>query len=98
MCVFINSLLFYFQTQYVDLDYSGEGIGEYQFFDRHSGSWDKKSCIAENGRCAQFDCHLSNTNFKLLGLFKEPNYHQWMEQVSVVNNVPFLLALPQKPI
>ena len=27
-----------------------------------------------------YDCHLSNTNFKLLGLFKEPNYHEWMEQ------------------
>lgn len=27
------------------------------------------------------DCHLKNTNFKLLGFFKEPNYHSWMEQL-----------------
>ena len=67
--------------QYVDLDYRGEGIGEYQFFNRHTGSWNTDSCVAESGRCAKFDCHLSDTNFKLLGLFKEPNYHSWMEQL-----------------
>ena len=67
--------------QYIDLDYQGEGIGEYQFFDRHTGEWDKSSCIAESGRCAKYDCHLSDSNFKLLGLFKEPNYHSWMEQL-----------------
>lgn len=67
--------------QYVDLDYEGEGIAEYQFFDRHKNNWDTSSCVAESGRCAKFDCHLSNTNFKLLGLFKEPNYHSWMEQL-----------------
>jgi len=67
--------------QYVDLDYEGEGIAEYQFFNRHKNNWDTSSCVAESGRCAKFDCHLSNTNFKLLGLFKEPNYHSWMEQL-----------------
>ena len=67
--------------QYIDLDYQGEGIGEYQFFDRHNSTWDTSSCIAESGRCAKYDCHLSDTNFKLLGLFKEPNYHEWMEQL-----------------
>ena len=66
--------------QYIDLDYQGEGIGEYQFFDRFTGEWDTSSCTAGNGRCAKYDCHLSDTNFKLLGLFKEPNYHEWMEQ------------------
>ena len=67
--------------QYIDLDYQGEGIGEYQFFDRHTDKWDTSSCIAENGRCAKYDCHLNDSNFKLLGLFKEPNYHEWMEQL-----------------
>ena len=67
--------------QYIDLDYTGEGIGEYQFFDRHTGKWDKTSCVAENGRCEMYDCHLPDTNFKLLGLFKEANYHEWMEQL-----------------
>jgi len=27
------------------------------------------------------DCHLEDTHFKLLGIFKEPNYHEWMEQL-----------------
>jgi hypothetical protein len=27
------------------------------------------------------DCHLKDSNFKLLGFFKEPNYHEWMEQL-----------------
>ena len=66
--------------QYIDLDYQGEGIGEYQFFDRFTGEWDDSSCTADNGRCAMYDCHLATTNFKLLGIFKEPNYHEWMEQ------------------
>ena len=67
--------------QYIDLDYQGEGIGEDQFFDRHAGTWDTSSCIAESGRCAKYDCHLHDSNFKLLGLFKEANYHSWMEQL-----------------
>jgi hypothetical protein len=67
--------------QYVDPDYAGGGIGEYQFYDRHSHSWDTSSCKAGNGRCAKMDCHLRDTNFQLLGFFKEPNYHEWMEQL-----------------
>lgn len=27
------------------------------------------------------DCHLPNTEFELLGFFKEPNYDEWMEQL-----------------
>jgi len=27
------------------------------------------------------DCHLQGTHFELLGFFKEPNYHEWMEQL-----------------
>lgn len=63
------------------MDYAGGGIGEYQFYDRHSQRWDDSSCVAQNGRCAKMDCHLKDTNFKLLGFFKEPNYHEWMEQL-----------------
>jgi hypothetical protein len=66
---------------YVDLDYEGGGIGEYSFYNRHEGTWDTTSCIAADGRCAPMDCHLPETNFKLLGVFKEQNFGQWMEQL-----------------
>lgn len=66
---------------YVDPHYSGGQIGEYQFYNRHKQNWDTTSCIAKNGRCAKMDCHLKDTKFKLLGFFKEPNYHEWMEQL-----------------
>ena len=39
------------------------------------------SCIAESGRCQKYDCHLSDSSFKLLGLFKEADYGEWMEQL-----------------
>ena len=68
-------------NQYVDLDYQEGGIGEYQFFNRHTNQWNTTSCVSENGRCQKFDCHLPETNFKLLGIFKEPNPHSWMEQL-----------------
>jgi len=68
--------------QYIDLDYKGNGIGEYQFFNHHTGKWDASSCTHKyTGRCAKYDCHLKDSNFKLLGIFKEPNYHSWMEQL-----------------
>ena len=66
---------------YIDLNYSGGGIGEYQFYDRVNNKWDSSSCKAQNGRCAKMDCHLKGTSFTLLGFFKEPNYHEWMEQL-----------------
>lgn len=66
---------------YIDLNYSGGGLGEYQFFDRTTNSWDSSSCHAKDGRCAKMDCHLKDTSFTLLGFFKEPNYHEWMEQL-----------------
>jgi hypothetical protein len=44
---------------YVDLDYQGGGIGEYQFFNDESKTWDKSACDAIGGkRCVQMDCHL----------------------------------------
>lgn len=66
---------------YIDLDYAGGKIGEYQFYDRAEQRWDTTSCQAHNGRCAKMDCHLPSTHFSLLGFFKEPNYHEWMEQL-----------------
>ena len=79
------------------MDYAGGGIGEYQYYDRQAQQWDDSTCVAAanddgNGssssssssssrRCAKMDCHLPDTNFKLLGFFKEPNYHEWMEQL-----------------
>jgi hypothetical protein len=66
---------------YIDLNYSGGGIGEYQFYDRVNSKWDSSSCKAKDGRCAKMDCHLKGTSFTLLGFFKEPNYHEWMEQL-----------------
>jgi hypothetical protein len=70
--------------QYVDLEYEGAGIAEYQYWNRTSKSWDKSACqYAENGssRCAKMDCHLENTHFSLLGFFKHRSYDDWMGQL-----------------
>ena len=32
-------------------------------------------------RCVKMDCHMPDTHYKLLGLFKEPHYDEWMEQL-----------------
>jgi len=53
---------------YVDLDYSGGGVNEYQYYDKDSGKWDKSHCTGD--RCAKMDCHLENTHFSVLGFFK----------------------------
>ena len=80
---------------YVDLDYQGGGIGEYQYYDRTTKSWNDTSCYyasnngergGENGngksRCAKMDCHLDTTEtWSLLGFFKHRNYDDWMEQL-----------------
>lgn len=79
---------------YVDLDYEGGGIGEYQYWDRDTQSWNDTACYyAEGGsgdenddndgksRCAKMDCHLEDTNFSVLGFFKHRNYDDWMEQL-----------------
>jgi hypothetical protein len=68
--------------QYVDLDYQGGGIGEYQFYDRFNKKWDTSSCdFSGSSRCAKMDCHLENTHFSLLGFFKHKSYDDWMEQL-----------------
>ena len=80
-------------SQYVDLDYEGGGIGEYQYWDRDSQSWNDTSCYygdrrrlnnnngGDMSRCAKMDCHLEDTNFSVLGFFKHRNYDDWMEQL-----------------
>jgi hypothetical protein len=67
---------------YVDENYQGQGIGEYQYYDRTTGKWDTTSCkVTENSRCAKMDCHLENTDFTLLGIFKHREPDDWMEQL-----------------
>lgn len=69
---------------YVDLDYEGSGIGEYQYWDRNSQSWNQTACAYADGgnsRCAKMDCHLEDTSFSVLGFFKHRNYDDWMEQL-----------------
>jgi hypothetical protein len=75
-------------TQYVDLDYQGGGIGEYQFWDADSKKWDTSACDytaktsgSSSGRCAKMDCHLEDTHWSLLGFFKHAGYDDWMEQL-----------------
>lgn len=78
------------------MDYEGGGIGEYQYWDRDTQSWNDTSCYygeggdgndnnddADDGksRCAKMDCHLDSTNFSVLGFFKHRNYDDWMEQL-----------------
>ena len=67
---------FFAQLQYVDEDYQSGGIGEYQYYDPYTGTWDDSACdVHGNGRCAPMDCHLPNTTtWKLMGVFKEASY------------------------
>jgi hypothetical protein len=68
--------------QYVDLDYEGGGIGEYQFHDAAADVWDTSACEkTKNSRCAKMDCHLPNSHYTLLGFFKQEDYDDWMEQL-----------------
>jgi len=78
---------------YVDLNYEGGGIGEYQYYNRTSGEWDDNACYYADGggggdddkgyqsRCAKMDCHSEDTDFSVLGFFKHRNYDDWMEQL-----------------
>jgi hypothetical protein len=69
-------------VQYIDLDYGGGGLGEYQLFNPATGAYDASGCSENNStnRCVKMDCHESNTNWQLLGYFKELDYREWMEQ------------------
>ena len=76
-----STLVSYF-LQYIDLEYSGGGIGEYQYWDRKNKRWDNSACKEHgSGRCVKMDCHEPDTHFDLLGYFKEPSYATWMEQL-----------------
>lgn len=52
------------------------------YYDRQRKSWNKSAC-KESGsdRCARMDCHEPNTHFTLLGVFKEPDYGTFLEQL-----------------
>jgi len=66
---------------YVDPNYEGGGVGEYEFYDQSSGQY---KCYSGNCR-AKLDCHSSGTtSWKLMGIFKIDNISQgngWMEQL-----------------
>jgi len=65
---------------YVDPRYKGGSIGEYQFYDILTDSWDKSTC--QTRRCARMDCHEPGTHFKLVGVFKETDgAYDWAEQL-----------------
>jgi hypothetical protein len=67
---------------YIDLDYQGGGIGEYQFFDTTTNQWDTSACEATGlERCAKMDCHLPETKFQLLGFYKQEEFSEWFEQL-----------------
>jgi len=55
---------------YADPNYEGGGIGEYAYYDK---STDEFKCYGEENCTTKMDCHLSDTNWKLLGVFKIEN-------------------------
>lgn len=68
--------------QYVDLDYQGGGIGEYQFWNHQHQAWDQTACAyTQSERCAKVDCHEESTKYRLLGFFKHASYDDWFEQL-----------------
>ena len=59
---------------YHDPDYEGQGIAEYSFFQRSTGTWDDSPCDAPGSsstRCRRLDCHEAGTELELVGVFKE---------------------------
>eukprot|EP00547_Thalassionema_nitzschioides_P002529 CAMPEP_0194206278 /NCGR_PEP_ID=MMETSP0156-20130528/5348_1 /TAXON_ID=33649 /ORGANISM="Thalassionema nitzschioides, Strain L26-B" /LENGTH=645 /DNA_ID=CAMNT_0038932757 /DNA_START=46 /DNA_END=1983 /DNA_ORIENTATION=+ len=71
---------------YYDAHYSGNEIGEYQFW-RNDGGWDKTACKShKGGRCAKMNCHVehdwTNHHYQLVGVYKETNgLEEWAEQL-----------------
>jgi hypothetical protein len=57
-----------FCSQYHDPNYNGGSIGEYQYYDWQSDKWDQSTC--KTGRCAKMDCHSSDTEWELIGVYK----------------------------
>mmetsp|Transcript_27570 Transcript_27570/g.60689 ORF Transcript_27570/g.60689 Transcript_27570/m.60689 type:complete len:676 (-) Transcript_27570:323-2350(-) len=65
---------------YHDPHYRGNEIGEYQFYDHISSTWDDSTC--ETMRCAKMNCHASRSQFQLIGVFKEADgLTDWAEQL-----------------
>ena len=65
---------------YEDPGYEGASIGEYQFYDWKTDSWDNSTC--RTGRCARMDCHEDDTDWQLVGVFKETDgLTDWAEQL-----------------
>jgi hypothetical protein len=68
--------------QYVDLDYGGHGVGEYMIYDRVGKKWNNDACKeTDSSRCVKMDCHETSTHWSLLGVFKEPDYNTFMQQL-----------------
>jgi hypothetical protein len=65
---------------YHDPGYKDASIGEYQYYDWRTDTWDKSTCQTQ--RCARMDCHVKNTHFQLVGIFKETDgIVDWAEQL-----------------
>jgi hypothetical protein len=73
--------------QYVDLDYEGNGAGEYMYYDRETGRYSDAACKAaaaagtngSAGRCVKMDCHEPTTHYSLLGFFKHVQYGAFLD-------------------
>ena len=65
--------------QYVDPNYQGNGLYEYQFYDRYGQNW--TSYCEDEDVCRKMDCHEEDTEFKLIGFFKHADYFDWVEQL-----------------
>jgi hypothetical protein len=70
---------------YVDLQYTGEGIGSYSFYEPSSKSYNSSLTCSQTAptRCAKLDCHdVSKTHWKLLGVFKQEYFSsKWFYQL-----------------
>ena len=64
----------------MDTYYEGGGFGEYSYYDLNDGEY-----VCYSGNCRmKMDCHLSDTSWTLLGVFKIDNVSEgdsWMEQL-----------------
>lgn len=77
---------------YVDPRYQGGSIGEYQYYDPYTNTWDKSSC--QTNRCAKMDCHDPHTHFELIGVFKETyGLYDWGGMYFVWFTIVFVLIL-----
>ena len=65
MTIALFVLIEFLLAAHADLDCQGDGFGKYSVYERHTTSF-----TAADSRL--IDCHEPNTNFKLLGFFKEP--------------------------